>query len=304
MPNFLIIGTGRSGSTSVYYWLKQHPEIYMSPVKEPSFFVPKRKMFKKSGANTNVRQLVRETKRIRPKDLEAYSALFNGVTTEKAIGEASPTYLVTPGAAKRIKEQIPEAKLIAILRNPVERAHAHYLARRTKGFERLSFKEALKADQAGIPYSWGLPRKYIARGLYCTHLRRYYDLFDKDQIKVYLHEDLKKDPVGFAQDIYKFLGVDDKFIPNVSVMHSRTGLAKNKFLNIFLERWTPFRYILRRVSPHTPEWVMNFVAKARNKNLTKPSIPEEIRKQLIEIYREDILKLQELIQRDLSKWLE
>src|ERR687894_3261543 len=113
MPNFFIIGAQKAGTTSLYYYLKQHPQIYMSPRKEPHFFKGMHSELRKSG-----RGLPPVT------DLGDYQALFRGVTDEKAIGEASASYLYSPKAPALIKSSIPDAKLIAVLRNPADRAYS------------------------------------------------------------------------------------------------------------------------------------------------------------------------------------
>src|SRR5262245_28683977 len=109
LPTFLIIGAGRSGTTSLYHYLRQHPEVFMSPVKEPIYFALGPNLVFTGPAADWVLDQAAKTR-------EEYEALFAGVTNEKAIGEASPRYLASPDAAGRIRETIPEARLVAILR--------------------------------------------------------------------------------------------------------------------------------------------------------------------------------------------
>src|SRR3712207_6354190 len=135
MPNFLIIGAMKSGTTALYYYLEQHPEIYMSPVKEPNFF--------SSQEQENAADAVT--------DIGTYQHLFRGVSGEKAIGEASHSYLYEPGAAAEIRRYLPEAKLIAILRNPIDRAYSHFLHMVRSGTEPLDdFAQALQEEVVGI----------------------------------------------------------------------------------------------------------------------------------------------------------
>ena len=121
MPNFLIIGAMRAGTTSLYHYLKQHPQVYMSPVKEPRFFALEGEK-PDPGRPTDERLMNHSIT-----DIEAYRALFQAVSKETAIGEASPLYLYSPKAPERIRHYIPDAKLIAVLRDPVERAYSHFL---------------------------------------------------------------------------------------------------------------------------------------------------------------------------------
>src|SRR5215203_3559900 len=169
MPNFLIIGAMKSGTTALYYYLEQHPEIYMSPVKEPNFF--------SSQGQQNAVDAVT--------NIGAYQHLFKGASDEKAIGEASHSYLYEPGAATAIRRYIPEAKLIAILRNPIERAYSHFLHMVRSGTEPLDdFTQALQEKEAVGVHKERTFQDYIGRGLYYEQLRRYFGTFPREQVKV------------------------------------------------------------------------------------------------------------------------
>ena len=129
LPNFLILGAQKAGTTSLFDYLGQHPEVYPSPIKETHFF-----------DHGGVRQTYAGPVRIpgpKIKSLEEYEGLFDGVRDEKAVGEATPTYLYLPGVAERIRHHVPEARLIAILRDPVERAYSGYQHAVRNGRERL-----------------------------------------------------------------------------------------------------------------------------------------------------------------------
>jgi hypothetical protein len=299
MPNFLIIGAGKSGTTSLYHYLKQHPEVYMSPVKEPKFFAVEGKTLDFQGPSDQ-----REINRKSITDIDAYRALFRGVTNEKAIGEASPNYLYSPEAPGRIKHYIPQARLIAILRNPVDRAYSSFWFQVRRGRELPSdFAQALREEENRVRNNQGLPWMGKEIGFYHAHLKRYYDTFEADQIKVFLYEDLKGDSVGLAQSAYRFLGVDDTFVPDVSLVHNLSGIPKSKALQLFLSRPNPLKSALKPVVPKGMR--QHLTAYVENRNIAGPPPPldQDVRKELIDSYREDILKLEELIGRDLSKWL-
>jgi len=295
--NFFIIGAGRSGTTTIYYWLKQHPEIYMSPVKEPSFFAFEGKDRRSYGPNVGLppRNIISDSK--------DYWALFDGVKKEKVIGEASVVYLMKEEIAERIKRYAPKAKLIAILRNPVDRQYSRFLGHVQDGSETRSFEEMVQAEK-GSAIALGKKQKgYLGRGFYYDRLKHYFEIFGQAQMRVYLYEDLENKPLELMQDICRFLGVDDSFVPSMSVRHAKTGAPKNKALHGLLKETFKFKKTVSKHMPFVFPYLRRVAIRIKNKNLTKPSIPKETRKQLIEIYREDILKLQELIKRDLSKWL-
>jgi hypothetical protein len=290
IPNFLIIGAARCGTTSLHYYLKQHPQIYMSPIKEPGFFAFKgeklyfqghKGLFKwPAGIITN---------------LIKYQKLFEGVSNEIAIGESSTSYIYVPITAKRIKYYIPEIKLIVILRNPVERAFSHFLQFRSLGIEPVSdFTEVLQAEDYRICNNWHPYFHYKHRGFYYKQLKKYYDLFKKNQIRIYLYKDWSKDPINILKDIFEFLGVENNFVPNVSKKYNP------KKINIFLKS-----NLITNIIKYFPERFRRIVFTLLYKiNIgKKPQLLQKVRNQLIEEYRADILKLEKLINQDLSHWL-
>lgn len=293
MPNFLIIGAAKAGTTSLYYYLSQHPQIYMSPAKEPRFFALE-------GEDLNFRNPDQDINRTSVTTPEAYNQLFQGVTDETAIGEASPLYLYSPKAVERIKHYIPDVKLIAILRDPVDRAFSCYTHLIREGYEPLSFSGGLNEEPNRIQNNWAHLWHYQQAGYYYTQLKRYFDTFAPEQIKVYLYEDLNADSTAVTQDICRFLGVDDTFEPDLTRMNV-SGVPKVRLLHGLFKR-NPIKTALKPLFP--PDLRKQIARKVKAWNLQdKPSLPSEVRAQMIETYREDILKLEELIQRDLSKWL-
>ena len=297
MPNFLIIGTGKAGTTSLYNYLQQHPQIYMSPHKEPRFFAFE-------GESIDFRGPGDLTKTKFVTDIENYRALFKGVRNEKAIGESSVCYIYIPKAPQRIQYHIPNAKLIVILREPVERAYSNFLHLVRAGMEPLTdFAQAMSAEQERILNHWSHRWHYRQKGFYYAQLKRYFDRFDRNQIKVYLYEDLQSNSISLMQDMFRFLGVDDTFVPDTSQKHNVSGIPRNKAMHKFLKSSNPIRGILRPLLPSKLR--LGLRTSLVNLNLRKkPQLLPEVRRQFIAEYREDILKLQDLIQRDLSKWLE
>jgi sulfotransferase family protein len=290
MPNFLIIGTMKSGTTALYYYLEQHPQIYMSPVKEPNFFC--------SGGQEGW-----ESKSVTR--IQAYQHLFKDVSDEKAIGEASHCYLYEPQAVARIQQHLPDAKLVAILRNPVDRAYSHFLHMVRNGTEPLTdFVQALQEEETGA-YQNRSTQDYVGRGRYYGQLKRYFDTFDRKQLKIYLYEDLTNAPINTLQDTFRFLGVDDSFVPDVSLRRNVSGYPRHKTLDKFLSRPSSVKEALKVYLPARLRWRLSKAFDdLKTRNLKKPpAVQPEIRRQLVGVYREDILQVQELIQRDLSGWL-
>jgi hypothetical protein len=182
LPNFLIIGVAKAGTTSLYHYLKQHPQIYMSPVKEPRFFGmgdgPPHPAYRGGYAPGTV------TSRA------AYEALFKGVVGEYAIGEATPSYLWWPKAAQQICTQLPDARLIACLRQPADRAYSSFLTCVRAGLEPCTnFARALREEEKRFAANANPSLFYTQRGLYYPQIKRYFDLFPRQQIRIYLYDD-------------------------------------------------------------------------------------------------------------------
>lgn len=302
MPNFLIIGAMKSGTTSLYYYLKQHPQVYMSPVKEPNFFALEGETLGFNGPEGPElvnRWICDEA----TTTVEEYRALFEGVSNETAIGEASPWYLYSPEAPLRIRRHIPESQLIVILRNPVDRAFSAFSQFARDGREPLrDFTRALQAEEERIKNNWKWIWHYRTMGFYYGQLKRYYETFDREQIRVYLYEDLKTDMVGVLHDVFGYLGVDDTFTPDTSRKLNVSGTPKSRLLFTLMEKPNPVRSFLRPFLPIKARRRISTALQDANIVRSEP-LRQETRRELIEVYRQDMLKLQDLIERDLSGWL-
>ncbi|MFM8321418.1 MAG: sulfotransferase domain-containing protein [Chloroflexota bacterium] len=294
LPNFLIIGAPKAGTTSLHYILSQHPAVFMCPVKEAGFFWAYDRPVRLAGPGSQKlhNRLVR--------DLNEYEALFNGVQGQRAIGESSVRYISTPNTPANIRRFVPEMKLILSLRQPAERAFSSFSHNLRDGLEPCkSFAEAIRQERSGERDDWEFCR-YLDKGFYFRHITRYLELFDRRQMNISLLEDLKTDGPGLMRDIFRFLAVDERFVPDMEHRHNASGIIRNPLLRILWTRSNRLRGELRPLLPprlrHTAfEWVIQ--------DLEKLHMPGEIRSELTEYYRQDILQLQDLLDRDLSHWL-
>ncbi|TCJ15465.1 sulfotransferase [Rubrobacter taiwanensis] len=307
LPNFFIIGAQKAGTTSLYHYLAQHPDIYMSPVKEPGFFnyeiTPGGEVIPGEFGDPHHRRAPRFS------NLDEYRALFRGATGEAAIGEASPLYIYVPGTARRIKRYVPEAKIVALLRNPADRAYSAFLNAVRYGGEPLTdFARALREEEERIRNDWHYVFHYRSRGFYHAQLERYYELFGRERVGVWLYEELRSDPVGVTRSVLRFLGVGDSFVPDTSLKHNPSALpggrvsraairAMDRMASTFLENFTANSRVYPLASRMRQRIQSRLLARP-------PRLDPAIRSELLEGYREEILRLQNLIGRDLSVWLE
>lgn len=296
MPNFLIIGAGKSGTTSLYDYLDQHPEIYVSPTKETNFFALEGQELNFQGPNVQ-----EQFNSWTITSLSEYRRQFAGFKGEKAVGEASPLYLYSERAPERIRHHVPEAKLIAILRHPADRAYSAFTHLVRDSREEPDFAWALKREEERIRENYPWIWHYRRVGFYHEQLSRYYDTFDPVQIRVYLYEDLRDDAESTVRDIYTFLGVDESFVPDTSLKQNASGLPKSKLLNDILSKPHPLKKGIRTLVPKQVRRRLRRSLSERNLKKAPPMSPE-VRLDLFKGYREDVLKLQELSGRDLSHW--
>jgi hypothetical protein len=299
MPTFLMLGGAKGGTSSLYAYLRQHPEIFLSEVRECDFFVFEGQVptFNGPGDQIALRRYITT--------LDRYRALFRGAGNRRAIGESSDLYLDGAGAAQRIRHHVPEAKLIVILRHPAERAYSQYKHLVRDGRETLpSFEQALAAEEERIARGWHPIWHLKARGFYAAQLKAYLDLFPKEHVSVHLYDDFLTDPPAVLRSLFSFLGVDATFRPDMSLRYNVSGAPRSELLHAFLARPLAIKDLLKPLLPAP------FRHRVRAKLMNRNIIPDQskmakgTRKALIELYREDVLRLQTLIQRDLCAWLE
>ncbi len=305
------MGAARAGTTTICRVLEAHPQIYMSPIKEPHYFAMYdismsniRKKVKHSLAQFNLdkylhSEMATPVHRYYISDWDQYLMLFRNATAKQFAGEASPSYLWAPHAAERIKEKLPNAKIIINLRNPVDRAYSHYWLERKMNMTTKKFRDALEEDSKYPVLQWGATPMYIELGMYYDQVRNYLDLFNRQNVFISLFEDLKNDLAAFTNRLYVFLDVDPGFSPETKIHQNKSVLPRHPWLSHFVENI----YLKNLASV-----ILNDSIKERFKKLvfsqnSIPKIAEDDRLYLLNLFREDIHRLQDLIKRDLSEWL-
>jgi hypothetical protein len=315
LPNFFVVGAGKAGTTSLHGYLSQHPEIYMSPVKEPCYFANEIR-----GGNMSApfeHHLRRQSRLLHgilndgapakpfgwiAHDFEDYQRLFRKVRNEKAIGEASAAYLWSASAAANIHATIPSAKIIMILRDPAERAYSQYLHQLSVGLTRCSFREhvrqCMQGGRAGDS-QLSIYHPFLEAGLYSAQVKRYLDLFPPAQTRIYWYEESWRRIQTMLEDLLEFLGVDPGFQPDTS----RRSLERRRPRWVGAHYWfkkLKLWYPLRALVPDMLRPGLRAAAFRQGKSL---QMDRRDREYLIDYYREDILKLSGMLDRDLSLWL-
>lgn len=295
-PDFLVVGAARAGTTSLQRYLRQHPGLFLPKLKEPCFFAfAEDKTKYKHGKFAFA---VRDPRR--------YLELFTEAGKEQATGEISTPYLYlfekTITNINRYHTHPKDVKILILLRNPADRAFSQYMWRVRDGREPLTFEEAIEAETKRMQDGYSFDYFYIDRGFYARQVEAYQRAFRS--VKIVLLEDLKLRPAEMLAEICQFLGVDESFVFQREDGLNASYEPRFKFISrlITVESKTKFRILnqlpdswRRGIREQFREW-----NSSRSKQiLLEPST----RRQLVEIYSEDIKKLEKLIHRDLSAWL-
>jgi hypothetical protein len=311
LPTFILAGAPKSGTTALYQYLRQHPQIYMSPIKEPTFFGAADFLSDDEICSSVKRQRTDlrrylEGSRLRPThflitEWADYVELFREAADQIAIGEASVSYIWLPSAAAAIRSALPNARIVFMLRDPTERLFSLYLLNRNREPD-ISFRDwVLKAM-----HSTGDRRKEVHRypipldgGLYATQLGRFLDIFPRDQVRVYLYESYRADPRALLRDLFTFLGVNPDHPIDLSKRHNET----------YVRRFPALEKLRQRIIGNVPitTWLptsaSTVLQKLYNRKKSGFSIEPEDRRMVIEYYREEIRRTESLIGADLSAWL-
>ena len=275
LPNLLIIGAVKAGTSALYEYLDLHPEITMSAIKEPAFFVEE----------YNLR-------------LDEYSQ--NWPTQNKIMGEASPQYTYYPhykGVPERIFKNIPNVKLIYIVRDPIDRIVSHYLHRYHQRTESQSIEIAIRRQSVSLDQN-----NYVTRSKYFMQIEQYLNYFDRSRIFIVISEELRIDTKDTMRSVFEFLGIDTAFSHpkfKVQINTSATKARKNH-LGLLLD---PLRNSIALAKIPVPSIVGKAYRRASRKMLDKrPILPPDLRNDLVAVLKNDIKQLREFTGYSFEQW--
>ncbi len=287
-PNFLVVGAPKAGTTSIAKYMNEHPEIFISEEKEPFYFLPNilEETNKKDPMYDSIKKRAHLT-------AEKYYRLFENVVNQKKIGEATVHYLYHyEEVIPRVKEELGDIEIIIVLRNPIERAFSNYKYQ-TRG-QVISFEKALKLEEKRKENNFNSFWFYKGVGNYYLPVKAYLEHFSK--VHICFFEDLKENPLNFMKDIYSFLEVDDTFIPSVDVKHNLTTSPTNKLLHYIY--YLKHRFGIKMV---LPKKINSYLKSKYFKNNTE-IISVQTSNLLKDYFKQDIEKLEKLLDTDLSNW--
>jgi hypothetical protein len=298
LPNFLIVGAQKAGTSALWSYLNRHPQVYLCPQKELRFF-----------------------NRYYDLGLDWYRDHFRGWSHQPVVGEATPNYLYSPAVAERIAQTLPGVKLIFLFREPVSRAHSNYWHNIWLGREYLSFESAVEreeermrlAERYRTPY-WQWTYSYLDKGRYARQIRPYLERFDRSQMLFLLFEDITRCPEATLPRVHQFLGLESRPLPALSDEEKNStwvqrSLALQKAVNalsyfvlVQSYEWLGWR---RGSWGRTNALAMAIHAAQLKFNSVRgryPSLCPETRERLAPAFAEENRELARLIGRDLDSW--
>lgn len=287
LPNLILIGAQKSGSTAVYDWLSQHPDIYGNPAMKDFPFFCKPEYFDQG--------------------LEWFAGHFKGHRDESIILHGYVHYLFLHGEiAARLKAYNPELKLIVLLRNPVERAFSGYLQARKTGNESIvTFEEAIQADQAGKLHTLRdkVDRSYLSHGLYAQQLEAYFEHFPSHQIHIELYDEVRNNPMECCTRLFSFAGVDPAFRPQ---LRRKNDYGRPRFAAVekAIQQGLP-KGLVHKLVPLSMRTRLRQRVRAVNTVATdKPILNAATRALLADFYSDEITRLELLTGLGLHAWRE
>jgi hypothetical protein len=298
-PNFFILGAAKGGTTALYYLLGKLPQVHLSTPKEPYFFVDEFERGPDYYWDT------------------CYAAGWRG---QSLVGEAQTAHLFLPYIPERIHQTVPDARLIVILRNPIDRAFSHWWMRRCNGWEELNFEDSLRENHARIaaglvlegagaeslwrthmapkPDRGGVRRcslrVYLEAGYYAVQLERYLRYFPRSQLCVLFSDELSRTPLDTTRRLFEFLGLDPT---EVRKPPARENVALTTFSQPLFT--LSHRLHLQRVLPRK---MLAIARTALSKVGHRPTMSGETRAWLRKHYEPHNRRLEELLERDLGAW--
>jgi hypothetical protein len=293
-PKLVVGGASKSGTTALYYYLRQHPEICVPHKKELHFF--SRDALARSSAGPGDRFVLAEI----PPSFAAYLAHFGHCGRRPAAVDISPSYLFHHEAADEMHRLLPEARVLFLLRNPADKAFAQYLHLAGAGRETLGFEEALAAGQQRAARGFSDIWLYRRTGFYADALARYVAVFGPGNVAAFYHEEFRDDPDTVLWAACTLAGVDPAFRFAPVAAANRSGRPKSTLVAKIVGP-TAFTHALRRLVPRPLGRAARRLIRDWNTG-PKPALDQRLRQSLLETYREDIRRVEELVGRT-SGWL-
>lgn len=294
LPNFIVAGFPKCGSTALHYYLNEHPQIFMPKQKELHFFTSHILAVQNQGPGD------KEIKKTQIKTLKDYKKCYSNVDGEIAIGDASPSYVNYPSEHETIKRDLNDPKVIVLVRDPIKRAYSNYLHLVRTHRETFGFYEALQKESERKKLNYSDFWYYAFNSLYAEKIKRIKTTFS--DVMVITQEELSADTASTMTKVFDFLNVDSKFIPaNIDKRYNPGGTYKSNTVTKLIFKENSVKTAIKKVFP-VPVWMKHIKQNVIEKYKTEtPDIDANAENLLLEVFRKDVHNLKTLGV-DVSNW--
>lgn len=301
MPDFLIIGAPKCGTTSLHVALARHPGLFLSRIKEPKYFLTDGPPPSGGGPGDAATYAGYVWQR------EQYEALFDPAPQGVLLGESTTLYLRDHAAHVRIAETIPDARLIVVLRDPVDRAHSNWTHLRAAGLEPIGdFLEACSREAERAAAGWGPFWRYLDLGMYGRQLGHLCSVMPREQVLVLIYRDLREQPVPTLDRVTAFLGVEPGVVtdvPTANVTAQVSTSRRNGVLASVVRRaWHASHHSPRALQPALSAAATGLSRLLQREQQVRVPLTVEERRALVPHFAEDVALLERLTGMELARW--
>ncbi|MGB1548266.1 MAG: sulfotransferase domain-containing protein [Alphaproteobacteria bacterium] len=284
-PDFFLVGAMKAGTTAVHSFMQKHVRIFAPKFKEPFYFL-------------GPEEAERVPPELRVATREAYLALYSDANPFQKKGDFSATYLWSRHAARLIHEHNPNAKIIVVLRNPIERAYSHYSAHVRDGFDRRPFRQAIEEEVEALKRGPVPVPQYISCGLYGSQIERYFEQFGQEAVLITFFDELTDEPLPVLEKMFAHIGAGCPDPNQPFTQIHKSGVPANSLANVIYKYRHYAMPLLKTIFPD------RLIHGIRDRYILKqsPILSEEDRRRLREIFAKEIATVERLTGRDLSAW--
>jgi len=295
LPNFVVIGAPKCGTTSLYYYLRQHPDIYLPERKELHYFSYEHmKRLVGGPGDAHILSTVCQNR-------GTYEQFYSAVRNEHAVGDISPSYFYFADVSERIKTELDSPKIVILIRNPIQKAFSQYMHLIRDNRESLGFFDALLAEKQRIAQGWAALWRYAESSIYTPRIEKYLSVFGSNRVKIIRFEDLTTACYATLEDLFRFLEVDPSFRPDVSQTYNRSGKPRLRFVADFIAKPNVITSVARKLLPEATTTSLKNTLRRLNTG-KKAEIEDSAQGYLRDYFEDDIAKLDALLQTRLD-WL-
>lgn len=295
LPNLVVVGAPKCGTTSLYHYLKQHPEVYLPTRKELHYFTRSELARDTAGPGdaTVLQHLCA--------DRAAYEAEYAGAADQPVRGDISPSYFDFAEVAPAMRRELGEARIVILLRDPIAKAFSQYMHLVRDGRETLPFYDALHAEADRARRHWSMIWRYAGSSHYAWRLRHYLEAFGVERVRVYRFEDFVADPQAMLADLWRWLGIDPSIRPDTSRTFNASSQPRSRAVASLISKRSPLAALARAIVPAGLRSRITEAVRGLNAG-DKARVDERSAAYLRDVFRDDVRETEALLGRPLG-WL-